>query len=163
MLSKIQLVGRKQVCVLQAKSWLGWEFAASSGRTEHLQWWDGSSWQQSSFPSSSSQQTPPAGAMNGSQNGQSGPKSNSHAANGSANGNSPVASAPSSSSGPAAATPADTAAPAAMSSFTAQAMLECHYSKHQAFMQDTPLLQVCSPLCGTTLSHCFWGSSPCQS
>ena len=35
------------------------------------------------------------------------------------------------------------AQPAAMSGFTAQALLECHYSHNNAFLQ-TPLLQVCS-------------------
>lgn len=122
---------------LQAKSWLGWEFAASSGRTEHLQWWNGSAWQQSSFPARSSDQPAPNPAANAGQRHQNGAQASASAPDTSSS-----ASQPSSSNSDKSAA-ANTATPAAMSSFTSQALLECHYSKHHAFLQDAPLLQVC--------------------
>lgn len=124
---------------LQAKSWLGWEFAASSGRAEHLQWWNGSAWQQSSFPASSSDQPAPTPAANAGQRHQNGAQASASATDGST---SSSASQPSSNNSDKYAA-ANTATPAAMSSFTSQALLECHYSKQHAFLQDAPLLQVC--------------------
>ena len=51
------------------------------------------------------------------------------------------AAASNSQSGQPAAAAIQTAQPAAMSGFTAQAVLECHYSHNGAFLQE-PLLQV---------------------
>lgn len=121
-------------CVLQTKAWLGWEHSVSSSRSNSLQWWNGQAWQQSPFPSHSLQQAPPPHA---SATGRQDPQSGATAA---ASNPAPSSSSAATSSS-AAATHASSAAPA-MSAFAAQALLECHYSKHHAFLEEQPLLQV---------------------
>ena len=119
---------------LQAAAWLGWEHAVSSSRTSSLQFWNGTQWQQTEFPSPDKLRkslplatTPPAQA----------------GAPPAAPDNQPKGSAsPSNGAGAGASSSVEEAAqPAPMSGFTAQAMLECHYSHHGAFLQE-PLLQV---------------------
>ena len=124
-------------CVaVQAASWLSWEHAVSSSRTSSLQFWSGSQWQQSDFPSPDKQRwslplatnpTPPTrdaappAAPHKQATGSAGPSNGAGAQKGSS--------------------AEDAAQPASMSAFTAQAMLECHYSQTGAFLQE-PLLQV---------------------
>lgn len=124
-------------CVtVQAASWLSWEHAVGSSRTSSLQLWSGSQWQQSDFPSPdklrrslllATTPTPPTQDA-------AAPATPHKQATGSAS--------PSNGAGARKGSSAEDAAqPASLSAFTAQAMLECHYSQNGAFLQE-PLLQV---------------------
>ena len=119
---------------VQAAAWLSWEHAVSSTRTSSLQFWNGSQWQQTDFPNSDKLRrslplatTPPAqeGAIPAVPNNQAAASASPSNGAGSRKGSST----------------AEAAQPASMSGFTAQAMLECHYSHNNAFLQE-PLLQV---------------------
>ena len=124
------------VMLLQAKAWLSWEHSVSSARTSSLQVWNGSQWQQTDFPNPGSKRLPlPLAAA--SQNGGSSGAPASAAASQSAGGSSSGEGA-----GAGASDATQQSRPAPMSAFTAQALLECHYSHNHAFLQD-PLLQVC--------------------
>ncbi len=122
----------RNVMLLQAKAWLSWEHSVSSARTSSLQVWSGSQWQQNDFPNPGSKRLPlplAAASQNGGSSGAPASAAASQSAGGSSNGE-----------GTGDAT--QQAQPAPMSAFTAQALLECHYSHNHAFMQDL-LLQVC--------------------
>ncbi|DBB16553.1 TPA: hypothetical protein ACH3X3_014815 [Trebouxia sp. C0006] len=117
-----------------AKAWLSWEHSVSSARTSSLQVWNGSQWQQTDFPNPGSKRLPlPLAAA--SQNGGSSGAPASAAASQSAGGSSSGEGA-----GAGASDATQQSRPAPMSAFTAQALLECHYSHNHAFLQD-PLLQ----------------------
>jgi len=124
----------RDVMLLQAKAWLSWEHSVSSARTSSLQVWNGNQWQQTDFPNPGSKRLPlPLAAA--SQNVSSSDAPASAAASQSAGGSS-------SGEGEGAGDATQQSRPAPMSAFTAQALLECHYSHNHAFLQD-PLLQVC--------------------
>ena len=120
--------------MLQAAAWLSWEYAVSSSRTSSLQFWNGSQWQQTEFPNPDKLRpslpltsTPPTQA-------EAAPAAPNNQPKGSASASDDAgATANSSAEGAAQAAP--------ISGFTAQAVLECHYSQHGAFLQE-PLLQV---------------------
>ena len=143
---------------VQAKAWLGWEFSVGSGRTNSLQVWNGKQWQQTDFPDRDSRHSPLPLATNVAAS-QPQTATAVPAAQ-------PAAASTSQSGQPAdAATATQTAQPAAMSAFTAQAMLECHYSHNGAFLQE-PLIQVgaleqemCSFTVTSLLNDCFESSS----
>ena len=123
-------------CMWQAKAWLSWEHSVSSSRTSSLQVWSGSQWQQTDFPNPDSGRPrlplpppQPAAAAPAGPPSQSAPASNG----GSRHDSSSTEQA---------------AQPPPISTFTAQALLECHYSHNAAFLQD-PLLQVSSHLPGS--------------
>lgn len=119
--------------MVQAAAWLSWEYAVSSSRTSSLQFWDGSQWQQTAFPNP--KKSRPSLPLTAS------PPTQAEAAP-AAPSNQPTRSAlPSNGAGQSLNSTEGAAQPAAMSGFTAQAVLECHYSHHGAFLQE-PLLQV---------------------
>lgn len=122
----------------QAKAWVGWEMSVGFGLSTNLQRWNGHQWdaagsqpikppspasvpvngaEPAAQPSSSS---PPPAASVTRTSGQVSPSSDSGSHSGS-------------SSSPAAGT---------ISTSVAQAMLECHYSFNNAFLEDEPLLEV---------------------
>ena len=145
---------------MQAKAWLSWEHSVSSSRTSSLQVWNGSQWQQTDFPdpdsarpglplapTSQTQNGTPAAAPN-TRSAQSAPASHGQAAPDS--------------------TTEQQAQPPPMSGFTAQALLECHYSHNNAFLRE-PLLQVTPDAClaisrkhkaGVFVTACVWTLFP---
>ena len=130
----------RDVVLLQAKAWLSWEHSVSSARTSSLQVWNGSQWQQTDFPNPGSKRLPlplAAASQNGGSSGAPASAAASQSAGGSSSGEGAGAGA-----GAGAGDATQQSRPAPMSAFTAQALLECHYSHNHAFLQD-PLLQVC--------------------
>jgi len=132
----------RDAMLLQAKAWLSWEHSVSSTRTSSLQVWNGSQWQQTDFPNPGSKRLPLPLAAASQTGGSSGAPASTEASQ----------SAGGSSSGAGDAT--QQAQPAPMSAFTAQALLECHYSHNHAFLQS-PLLQVGKASLMFTLCQCF--------
>lgn len=120
--------------MLQAAAWLSWEYAVSSSRTSSLQFWSGSQWQQTEFPNPDKlRPSLPLTATPATQ-AEAAPAAPHAQAEGSASASKGGAAETSSS-------PEGGAQAGPISGFTAQAMLECHYSHHGAFLKE-PLLQV---------------------
>lgn len=135
--------------VVQAKAWLSWEHSVSSARTGSLQVWNGSQWHQTDFPNSGSTQLPlPLAISTASQEG--GSRNVSDAASPS---QPAVAAAAGGTNQAGSGDTTQQAQPAAMSAFTAQSLLECHYSHNDAFLQS-PLLQVSAAEHCSFCCHC---------
>ncbi|KAL3142897.1 hypothetical protein ABBQ38_003185 [Trebouxia sp. C0009 RCD-2024] len=116
-----------------AAAWLSWEYAVSSSRTSSLQFWSGSQWQQTEFPNPDKlRPSLPLTATPATQ-AEAAPAAPHAQAEGSASASKGGAAETSSS-------PEGGAQAGPISGFTAQAMLECHYSHHGAFLKE-PLLQ----------------------
>lgn len=118
---------------------MGWEMSVGFGLSTNLQRWNGHQWD----PAGSQPVKPPSPAsapVNGTEHAVQ-PSSNgaSHAAA------APQASAQASQSGNGTDAPGSSSdsspAPGSISTSVAQAMLECHYSFNNAFLEDEPLLE----------------------
>lgn len=112
---------------------MGWEMSVGFGLSTNLQRWNGHQWD----PAGSQPVKPPSPAsapVNGTE----------HAVQSSSNGASHAAQASQSGNGtdPAGSSSSDNSpAPGSISTSVAQAMLECHYSFNNAFLEDEPLLE----------------------
>ncbi len=120
---------------------MGWEMSVGFGLSNNLQRWDGKKWDMQG----SQEWSPPVPDP---------VYSNSRPSNGStANGAS--APADSSSNGKAEDTTQDKGPPLdGMSGSIAQAMLECHYSFNNAFLEDKPLLD--EKVSNNLAADCMW-------
>ena len=120
--------------LLQARAWMGWEMGIGFGLSTTLQRWNGQAWDKAGAQPAA----PPS----------PGPSANVGAASAAAAASSPSAGASSPSTGNGAAKFSSSSSssppppPGSISGSVAQAMLECHYSFNNAFLEDTPLLEV---------------------
>ena len=103
--------------MLQAKAWMAWGMSVGFGLSNHLQRWNGQQWdlqgaQPAALPSPGKAAAAPATPAG----------HDSSAKASSSHGSKPLLDH--------------------MTASVAQAMLECHYSFHNAFLQEHPLLEV---------------------
>ncbi|KAK9849778.1 hypothetical protein WJX84_008817 [Apatococcus fuscideae] len=116
-----------------ARAWMGWEMGIGFGLSTTLQRWNGQAWDKAGAQPAA----PPS----------PGPSANVGAASAAAAASSPSAGASSPSTGNGAAKFSSSSSssppppPGSISGSVAQAMLECHYSFNNAFLEDTPLLE----------------------
>ncbi|KAK9828219.1 hypothetical protein WJX74_003915 [Apatococcus lobatus] len=127
-----------------AKAWMGWEMSVGFGLSDNLQRWNGQKWD----PAGSQPikpPSPPSVLVNGTQHAAQ-PSSKGSPRAASAMQTPAQASASSSNSSDAGSSSSSSPAPGSISTSVAQAMLECHYSFNNAFLEDEPLLEGLDPL-----------------